>query len=72
MTFGVLIAGFQVENKLGKAWFFQESFLLANTNIEMVLQMLFLFLVMQTSSLQKKSLPRGLTLPLKLYQPANR
>ena len=42
MTFEMVIAGFQVENKLGRAWFFQESCLLANINIERVLEMLFL------------------------------
>ena len=41
-TFGMVIAGFQVENKLGRARFFQESFLLVKTNMEMVLEMLFL------------------------------
>ena len=43
-TFGIVIAVFQVENKLGKARFFQELFLLANTSIEVVLRMLFLIL----------------------------
>ena len=42
MTFGMVIASFQIEDKLGRARFFQESFLLANTSIEVVLGMLFL------------------------------
>ena len=38
----MIIAGFQVDDKLGKARFFQESFLLAETSIELVLRMPFL------------------------------
>ena len=41
-TFGMVIAGFQVEDKLGRARFFKESFLLANTSMEVVLRMPFL------------------------------
>ena len=43
-TFKIVIAAFQVEDKLGRAWFFQESFLLAETSMEMVLRMPFLTL----------------------------
>ena len=43
-TFGMVIAGFQVEDKLGKIRFFQESFLLAKISIEVVLKMSFLTL----------------------------
>ena len=43
-TFEIAIAGFQIIDKLGKAWFFQETFLLANTIMEMVLGMPFLTL----------------------------
>ena len=41
-TFEMVITGFQVEDKLDRAWFFQESFLLAETSIEVVLGMPFL------------------------------
>ena len=41
-TFEMVIAGFQIEDKLGRAQFFQESFSLAKTSIEVVLRMLFL------------------------------
>ena len=41
-TFGIVIANFQIEDKLGRARFFQESFLLAETSMEVVLGMLFL------------------------------
>ena len=43
-TFGMVLADFQIENKLGKARFFQETFLLANISVEIVLDMLFLTL----------------------------
>ena len=43
-TFGMVIAGFQIEDKVGKAWFSQESFLLAETSIEVVLGMPFFIL----------------------------
>ena len=35
-TFGMVIAGFQVKDKLGRAWFFKESFLFAETSMEVV------------------------------------
>ena len=41
-TFGMVLASFQVENTLGRAWFFQEMFLLADLSIEVVLGMPFL------------------------------
>ena len=41
-TFEMVIAGFQVIDKLGSARIFQETFLLANTGIEVILKMLFL------------------------------
>ena len=41
-TFGIVIAGFPVEDKFGIARFFQELFLLADTSMEVVLEMLFL------------------------------
>ena len=40
--FAIVIAGFQVINKLDMAWFFQETFLLADTTMEVVLGMPFL------------------------------
>ena len=40
--FGIVIASFQIEDKIGKARFFQETFLLADINMEVVLDMLFL------------------------------
>ena len=40
-TFGMVLTDFQVEDKFGKARFFQETFLLADINAEVVLDLLF-------------------------------
>ena len=42
MTSNIVVAGFLVMNKLGKAIFFQKTFLLADITINMVLRMSFL------------------------------
>ena len=41
-TFGMVIAGFKAINKLGRARFFHETFLLADTTMEVVLEIPFL------------------------------
>ena len=41
-THGMVIIPFQMKDKLGRVWFFQETFLLADTSMKMVLGMLFL------------------------------
>ena len=41
-TYGMVIAAFQVVDKLGRSRFFQETFLLADISMEVVLDMLFL------------------------------
>ena len=41
-TFGMVLASFQVEDKLGRIWFFQETFVLVDISAEVVLGMLFL------------------------------
>ena len=43
-TFEMVLADFQVEDKLGRARFFQKTFLLANISTEVVLGILFLTL----------------------------
>ena len=43
-TYEMVIAAFQVKDKLGRARFFQETLLLANTSMEVVLEMPFLIL----------------------------
>ena len=42
--FGMVLASFQVEDKLGRARFFQETFLFTDISIEVVLGMSFLTL----------------------------
>ena len=41
-TFGMVITDFQVEDKGGRPRFFQKTFLVANTKVEVTLEMLFL------------------------------
>ena len=41
VTYGILLADFSIQNKLGKVWFFEKTFLLADTSIEVVLKMSF-------------------------------
>lgn len=41
-TFEIVLASFQIKNKLGLAKHFQKTFLLANTNIEIVLEIFFM------------------------------
>ena len=50
-TFGIVLADFQVEDKLGRKRFFQETFFLADITAEVVLSMPFSPSVMQTSNL---------------------
>ena len=59
-TFVMVIAGFQVEDKLGKARFFQKSFLLAETSMKVVLGMSFLTLSNADIQFAEKSLPKVL------------
>ena len=41
-TYGMAIAGFSIQDKSGRARFFEETFLLADTSMEVVLEMSFL------------------------------
>ena len=43
-TFRMVIAGLPMKYRLSSAWFFEESFLLANINMKMILRMFFLIL----------------------------
>ena len=40
----MVLVGFLVQNKLGKIWFFEETFLLADTSMGVMLKILFLTL----------------------------
>ena len=71
-TFGKVIAGFQVEDKLGRARFFQESFPLAETSIKVVLGMLFLTLSNADIQFAEKKLTWRSYTAAGLYQPPNR
>ena len=42
--FEMVLASFQVKDTLGKTWFFQKTFLLADFSIRVFLRMLFLIL----------------------------
>ena len=42
VTYGIILADFSVQDKLGKVRFFEETFLLADTSMEVVLGILFL------------------------------
>ena len=55
-TFGMVIADFQVEDKGGWPRFFQETFLVANTQYEVILGMLFLKISNADVSFNKKTL----------------
>ena len=67
--FGMVLASFQVEDTLGKAWFFQKIFLLADLNIEVVEKMPFLTFNIADIKFAKKNLPEGLTPPPRPYRP---
>ena len=56
VTFSMVIALFQIVNKLGRSWFFQETFLLADISIEVVLGMPFLTLSNSDIQFAKKEL----------------
>lgn len=43
-TYGIVIAKFSIQDKLSKIWFVEETFLLADTKIGVVLGMSFLAL----------------------------
>lgn len=43
-TYGMVLASFLLQNSLGRVWFFEETFLLADTSMKVVLRMLFLSL----------------------------
>lgn len=55
MTYKIVIAGFSIYNKLGKIWFFERIFLLANTSMKVVIEMLFfIFFDVDTRFAEKK------------------
>ena len=67
----MVIAGFQIQDKLGRARFFQETFLVVDTSMEVVFGIPFLTLSNADIGLQKGNLPRGL-IPLQRPYPPPR
>ena len=61
-TYSMALAGFLLQDSLERVRFFEETFLLADTSVEVVLGMPFHSLAMQTFSLMLGSLPGGRTL----------
>lgn len=59
-TYKIVIIDLMVQNKLQSSIFWG-NFLLANTSMKVVLKILFLFSLLQTFNLHKKSLPRKVT-----------
>ena len=55
-TFGMMIAGFQIEDKVGRPRFFQETFLVANSKLEIILRIFFLKLSNADISFGEKTL----------------
>lgn len=55
-TFEIVIIDFQIEDKIGKLWYFQEIFLVANTKVEIILSMPFLKFNNTSMSFKEKTL----------------
>ena len=61
-TFEMVVASFQVEDKLGRTRFFQKTFLLADLSVKVVLRMLLLILNNADIQFAKKNSLRGFIL----------
>ena len=57
-TFGIVLTSFQVEDKLERACFFQKTFLVINTSIEVIREILFLALSNAVVSFAQKEFTR--------------
>ena len=55
-TFEMMIANFQIEDKVARSRFFQKTFLVANTKFKVILGMLFLKFSSTNVSFVKKTL----------------
>lgn len=42
VIYGIVLAGFSVQDKLSKIWFFEKTFLLAGTSMKVILEKSFL------------------------------
>ena len=54
--FEMVLTSFQIEDKFGKAWFFQKTFLLANISVKVILRISFLTLSNTDIQFAKKKL----------------
>lgn len=63
--FKIVLTNFQIENKFERAWFFYETFLLTDINMEIVFEILFLTLNNEIFSLTKKNSSGDFTLKSK-------
>lgn len=69
-TYGMVIASFQVQNQLDRLHFFQETFLLADTSMDVILGMPFLTLGNADIHFTERELTWRSPIPLqKLYRP---
>lgn len=61
-TYGIVIAGIQIQDKLGKARFFKETFLVTDTSLEIIFEMPFLTLSkVEVDFAEKKFTQKGYT-----------
>ena len=56
VTYEIVIIGFSIKYKLEIVWFFEETFLLANNSIEVILEMFFLIFSNANIRFAKKEL----------------
>lgn len=56
ITNEMILIGLSVQNKIRKVWFFEQTFLLADTSIEVVLKMSFLMFSNADTQFKKKEL----------------
>ena len=54
--FSIVIADFQIKDKVGRSWYFKKTFLVTDTKVEIILKMLFLRLSNAKISFDKKTL----------------
>lgn len=61
-TFKMIIADLQIQNKMDKLYFFQKTFLIANTKMKLNLRIFFLILSNANIYFSKKNFFKSLTL----------
>lgn len=67
-TYEMIITGFSLQHKLSKVWFFEEIFLLADTNMKVVLELSFFSLLDANIRFVERDIPwRRYTIIKALY-----